>query len=157
MSRKGPQLALQQRHQLLLLLRGCNSSYSNTNSNVNNSQSAATRHVGWNLRSYSFNAQQPQNKRDSLFSSTAPHLKRSSCSHNLSLGQSREGRKSSSTSRKTQLPMALPCIDRNLERERSLLGPEPSYTNNHTGYETFHHSSPFHLVHGGSLPAFDIA
>ncbi|RKO89258.1 homoserine O-acetyltransferase, partial [Blyttiomyces helicus] len=43
-------------------------------------------------------------------------------------------------------------------RERSLDGgPEPAYDRIVSGYQVFHHGSPFALVHGGVLPEFDIA
>ncbi|TPX42193.1 homoserine O-acetyltransferase [Synchytrium endobioticum] len=54
--------------------------------------------------------------------------------------------------------LEFPCLEKNVEREKSLDGgPEPSYENLVTGYETYRHLSPFYTVYGGVLPEFQLA
>lgn len=58
--------------------------------------------------------------------------------------------------------MAFPCLDRLEKRTQSLQssfesGPEPSYSNVSTGYETFHSAEPLFLDNGGILHSFDLA
>ncbi|CAO3631330.1 unnamed protein product [Cunninghamella blakesleeana] len=55
-------------------------------------------------------------------------------------------------------PMSFPCIDKLASRTQELdSGPEPSYDNIVTGYETFEYNQPFLLDHGGILPKMTIA
>lgn len=57
--------------------------------------------------------------------------------------------------------LSFPCLDnaetrtQELNKKRSLLGPEPSYTSGN--HEVFHSPEPFLLDWGGVLPSFDIA
>lgn len=54
--------------------------------------------------------------------------------------------------------MSFPCIDKLASRTQELdSGPEPSYDNIVTGYETFEYNKPFLLDHGGILPKMTIA
>ena len=71
-------------------------------------------------------------------------------------------------------PMPLPCIDQHETRQSrvmagsprtgspasqkdEMLGPEPSYTDIVSGYETFIYDQPFALDYGSVLPSYQIA
>lgn len=84
---------------------------------------------------------------------------------------------SSNASNQAIEPMPLPCVDQHEIRqnrisaghrrapetgkapseEDEILGPEPSYTNVVSGYDTYEHNEPFLLDYGNTLPSFQIA
>ncbi|KJE93474.1 homoserine O-acetyltransferase [Capsaspora owczarzaki ATCC 30864] len=51
---------------------------------------------------------------------------------------------------------SFPCMEKEAER-RAAGGPEPMYDRVVSGYEVYHHKTPFQLYHGGVLPEFNIA
>ena len=62
----------------------------------------------------------------------------------------------SATSSTMELPH-LPKTGVQQQNGEDDVGPEPAYANIVSGYELYHHSTPFALDYGGRLPVFDIA
>ncbi|KAK9378120.1 Alpha/Beta hydrolase protein [Kockiozyma suomiensis] len=65
---------------------------------------------------------------------------------------------SPSSPKSSNRPMSFPCLDVLEHRTRSFdTGPEPTYSRNVSGYETYHSSQPLRLDNGGILLEYDIA